>query len=151
MDREELVQLLKADVSRFNEYRRQSQDAIDFSGIDLSGANLKGADLRRINFQGANLRGVDLSEAEMTGALLDRADLQGATLLGTNFHHASLRGADLRGASFTARTPRGRLCVNLTAFEGARWDKSHMEEILSVLNQNRDWQIKYELVARDGT
>jgi len=150
LEREELLQLLKADVARFNEYRRQSTDPIDFSGIDLNGANLKGADLRRINFQGACFRGADLSEAEMTGAVLDGADPRGATLRGTNFHHASLRGADLRAARFTARTPRGRLCINLSSFEGAAWDRSHLEEILSILNQNRDWLIKYELVAKDS-
>ena len=63
-----------------------------------------------------------------------------------NFHHARMQGADMWGAKFSPNTTRGRLCVNLASFEKVRWDKSFLEEILVILNQNENWLIQYEII-----
>jgi uncharacterized protein YjbI with pentapeptide repeats len=152
VDKDEVLALLKTDVARFNEMRRANFQPLDLSHADLAGADLKGADLRRTDFTGASLRKADLSDAELVGCSLEGADFRDANLQGASLHHSNLRGADLRGAAFTPLTPRGRLCLNPASFQGTRWDKSHLEQILQVLNGNGDWEIRYEIVpkARQG-
>ncbi|MBI4296904.1 MAG: pentapeptide repeat-containing protein [Chloroflexi bacterium] len=148
MDKGEALKLLKSDVAAFNEKRKAVRDPLDLSGADLRGASLKGADFRQINLNGASFQKADLTEAEFTGCILADANFQGANLIEANLHHANLRKADLRGSHFTPMTPRGRMCLNSASFEGTRWDRSHLEEILAILNQNRDWEIKYQIVPK---
>lgn len=46
MNNDQLLELLKSDVNKFNQYREENpQQEIDFSHEDLSGADLSGADL----------------------------------------------------------------------------------------------------------
>ena len=148
MTEEEALDLLKKDVARFNELRQNDQERLDMSAVDLSRTNLKGADLRRINFTGATFQEANLSGAQFNGNILRDADFRGADLTGANFHHARMQGADMRGAKFSPNTPMGRLCVNLTSFEKVRWDKSFLEEILAILNENEEWLIQYEIIPK---
>lgn len=150
MTKDELVTLLKSDVAEFNKYREKNpnQEHWDWRGVDLDHAGLKGADLRRIDLTGASFRETDLREAQFGGSILRGATFKGADLTDANFHHAQMQGADLRGTNFGPRTRMGRLCVNLASFDEVRWDKAFLEEVLALLNRNRDWQIRYELVAK---
>lgn len=147
MTKEELIQMLKTDVARFNEYRQQNpnQERWDWRSVALRGLKLKGADLRRLDLTGADLAGADLREALFGGSVLRDVVFKGADLTEANFHHAQMQGADFRGARFSSRTAWGRLCVNLASFEQVRWDKAFLEEVLQTLEQNRDWHIKYEI------
>jgi uncharacterized protein YjbI with pentapeptide repeats len=126
----EHLALLKQDVKRWNEWRRNNTPAspdlrylrkADLREADLTGADLRGADLRKADlrnadltrayFRGAHLREADLREADLTGAHLagahlswadlTRARLTGAHLRGTNLRDTDLREADLTGADLS--------------------------------------------------
>jgi len=148
--REQVVELLKTDVTKFNEMRLETgRKPIDLSGVDLSGQDLGGADLGRCNLTGSNLRGANLQGAATGGAILDKADFRDTNLVDCNFHHCNMRGVDLRGATLTPLLGgMGKMCVNAHSFEGVRYDKEHLAKMIEALNLNSDWQIKYEIVPR---
>ncbi len=128
MTKEEALGLLKSNVERFNELRENDQERLDLSGANFQKANLSGAQLNGDNLEDADFRGADLTEA--------------------SFHHATLNGADMREAKCSPDTRRGRFCVSAASFERVSWDKSFLEEVLAVLNQNKNWDIKYEIIAK---
>ena len=69
MSNDQLLELIKTDVKKFNEYRKENpEQEIDFSHVDLRGANLFGADLRGVDLIGADVRGANLTWADMDGA-----------------------------------------------------------------------------------
>ena len=69
MNDKQLLELLKNDVNKFNQYREENpQQEIDFSHEDLSGADLFGADLNGVDLIGADLRGANLIWADLGGA-----------------------------------------------------------------------------------
>jgi uncharacterized protein YjbI with pentapeptide repeats len=117
---------------------------LDLSEANLEGCNLTEASLAGANFAGAVLRNGGLMAADLTGACLCDADLRGVSL-----HRARMQGADLRGAKLgEIGVGRQLMCVSANSFEGVRWDRERLEEILAVLNLNRDWEIRYEIVPR---
>jgi hypothetical protein len=153
MDKEQYVVALRSGVEEFVKLREQDKASdrnrdLDLSGVDLSGCNLQDAPLAGINFEGANLEGVDLTGANLRFANLKGARFRGAKLVGVNMHQVHLKGADLRGAILGAFDANGLICLNTWMFRGVRWDKEHLEYLLDVLNQNDDWEIKYEVVPR---
>jgi uncharacterized protein YjbI with pentapeptide repeats len=79
MTKNELIQLLKADVAGFNEYRRKNPGPLDLSKADLIGADLTEADLTEADLTETNLSGARLFMADLTKADLTKADLTGAT------------------------------------------------------------------------
>lgn len=89
----EQLQLLKANVADWNEWRKANPNI----GIDLGSANLYNA-----NLIGANLSGADLHSADLTYANLYRADLSRAILREAAFSFADLGAADLSGADLTS-------------------------------------------------
>ncbi len=118
MASQEQLELLKAGVAAWNEWRQLNPDAWP----DLSNADLRCASLSGANLSHANLGGTDLSDAELTradlsqvnllgepagfthsvnlrGATLSRADLTGADLTGSNLSHCKLNQARLVNAT----------------------------------------------------
>ncbi|MBI4181332.1 MAG: pentapeptide repeat-containing protein [Chloroflexi bacterium] len=145
MTKEEALDLLRNNVAQFVELRKNYKERLDLHGVDLSRTNLKGADLRGTDFNGANFQGANLNDANLGGSDVQNADFRGADLTNINFHHSKIQGTDMRGAKVTPNTAMGRFCVNLASFDKVRWDKSFLEGVLAILNQNKDWQIEYKL------
>lgn len=122
--------------------------------LDLSGADLHGLDLRGYNLSEANLAGADLTGCDLRTSGLGGADLRGATLRdadarGTGLHRAKLQESDLRGVNLEPiGVGRQTVCASAVSFQNARWDKERLEELLGILNLNRDWEIRYELVPK---
>ena len=85
----QLIDLLKADVQEWNEWRKANPEV----EVDLSSAKLNVANLR-----GANLRGANLSFAKLNVANLSYTDLSNANLYYANLYYANLGGANLEGA-----------------------------------------------------
>jgi len=132
---------------------------LDLSGADLSSTQLQGCSLQAANlsgadFAGANLRNADLSGADLRNASLAGVDLRSANLRGADargavIHRARLDDADLRGLAMEAiGVGRQLVCTSPSTFQNARWDRARLEEMLSMLNLNRDWEIRYEIVPR---
>jgi uncharacterized protein YjbI with pentapeptide repeats len=145
---EEHVALARQGVGAINAFAEGHPDVT----LDLSEADLAGAALRGLRVNGANLAGADLERADLSRALLNGANLAGANLRcadlsGASFHRADLAGADLRDVTFEAAYPP-RLCIHESSFEGVRWSRDRVEDFLRMLNRNRDWEIKYEIVAK---
>lgn len=145
---QEALSILKADVNKFNELRRQDpRRRFDFTGADLSGANLTNANIGGCVWAKASFKGANLTDAVCTGADLRGANFHGANLHNANLHHANLRGADFRGAKvhkFDGAIP-GRLCVGLASFEGVSWDQDYLASVIEVLNTNSQWKITYKI------
>lgn len=151
MANDEHVALVNQGVEAINQFADKNPTVnLDLAGVDLSGrdlgsARLMGADLRGANLSGCNLRGARLTNANFAGADLRNADARGAA-----FHHATMSDADLRGLRLD---PFGAealvMCISPTTFQGARWDRERLEHILEILNLNSDWQISYEITARE--
>jgi len=150
MTKEDALDLLKKDVARFNELRKNDEERLDLRGVSLRECNLKGADLRRIDFSGASFQRANLSEALFTGDFLQGTDFSDADLTGADFHHSRMQGANMRGAKISYDYPRGRLCVHANSFEKVGWDREFLEQVLAVLNQNRDWTIEYKIIPKSA-
>src|SRR3972149_6046244 len=125
---EELLELIKTDVQKFNEARKANPSlAIDFSGADLRKANLRQAELGRANLSGADLRETDLTDAQLNNANLEGADLRGATVDATNLHRAKILGAKLQGARLGDFAKDGlRICLHPSSFEDVEYGKEHV-------------------------
>jgi uncharacterized protein YjbI with pentapeptide repeats len=86
MTKEDLVQLLREDITKFNQYRETTPHGrIDLRGVDLNGVDLSGANLCGVDFWGADLRWANLSEAELQGVYLVGASIYGTILPGEVF------------------------------------------------------------------
>ncbi len=151
MDKAEALRLLKTDLAQFNQWKREHpQERLDLSGVDLRGANLKGAQLGSLNLSGADLRGADLTDAALGGADLTGANLEGATLVGANLHRIVWRDVNLRNARIGGFAGEGRLCMTEASFDGVPWEKEQLEEMLRIVNLNRNWEIRYQIVSKGG-
>lgn len=149
MERDRLLELLLTDVPAFNDYRRANPtEPADLSHANLGGAKLRQAYLADADLQHAVLKNADLVKANLGGANLRGADLQGADLTDSTLHRADLTGADLRGAKVGAIVGDGRICLHPTCFEGVLYDKEQLEAVLEILNRNRAWEIKYQLLPK---
>lgn len=145
------LELLKQGVEVINKFAAEHPEAtIDLSGADLSGMALSGLRIQGANLQGANLKNANLARSFLNAANLRCANLRGADCSGTSFHRADFTGADIRDMKFDAEFPP-RFCIHASSFERVRWSKSQLEDILHMLNQNRDWEIRYELVPKAQT
>ncbi|MSQ21778.1 MAG: pentapeptide repeat-containing protein [Dehalococcoidia bacterium] len=139
MTNNETLAMLERDVTQFNKFRHDNPAAVpDLSGVDLSGANLAQADLNRANLAGANLG----------NANLEKADLRGADLTSATLHRARLQGVDLQDAKVGGFESEGRICIHSSSFQGVRWDKAQLEEMLRIMNLNERWLIKYEIAPK---
>ena len=122
---------------------------LDLSGADLSGRDLRGYNLTDANLAGANLAGADLRTSGLGGTDLRGAILRDADVRDTPLHRAKLQEADLRGVNVEAiGVGRQLVCTSAGSFQGVRWDRERLEEILGILNLNRDWEIRWEIVPR---
>ena len=145
------LEALRAGVEQFDELRKQDPEAtVDLTGADLSGLDLQRAPFQRVVlqdviFEGANLTGANLSRATLAGARFKDADITGA-----NLHRTEMEGADMRGAALTDLEGRSQVCLHPCIFKGTRWSKEHMESFLAVLNQNQDWEIKFQVVPKSS-
>lgn len=123
----------------------------DLSGADLSGLDLSNCRLQSAKLDGADLSGCDLRNARLNGSSLKDATLRDADARGANFHRADLSGADLRGLRLDTIGLGGqRICISPATFEGARWDRDEIERLLSLINRNSDWEVRYEIVPRSS-
>ena len=62
MNNKQLLELLKTDVEKFNQYRKEyPKQRIDLFGVDLRGVDLIGADLRGVDLTRANLDGANMA------------------------------------------------------------------------------------------
>ncbi len=93
MDKERAIELLKKDVSKWNEER--SKGYFDLSNADLSNADLSNADLRYADLWYAYLSNANLSNADLSNANLRNADLRYADLSNADLRNADLSNADL--------------------------------------------------------
>lgn len=149
MDKAEAIQLLRTNLAQFNQWKREHpQERLDLSGADLRGAGLKGAQLGQINLSGADLREADLTDSSLSGADLTGANLEGATLTGANLHRIVWRDVNLRNARIGGFAGEGRLCMTEASFDGVPWEKEQLEEMLRIMNLNRNWQIEYHLTPQ---
>lgn len=94
MTKEEIVQMLKNDIKKWNDYIRQHPE----EKIDLSGVNLEGEDLRTVVLRHADLRGANLIKANLMASDLEGADLRGADLGFASISASNLSFADFTGA-----------------------------------------------------
>lgn len=138
----EQLELLKAGIADWNEWRRENRTGIDLLGVDLSGYDLRGVDLSRTDLRGAkfiasnlcganlsraglalsDLRGANLSSAKLSGAYLHSADLSGANLSGAdlslvNLSDAKFHGADLNGTDLSGADLRGVHLLKASEFD----------------------------------
>jgi len=105
---DELINLLKIDVTAFNQLNKDKpSEVIDLRYANLRYANLRYANLRDANLRGANLRDANLRGANLHGGNLRDANLRGANLHGGNLRDANLRGADLHGGNLRDANLRG--------------------------------------------
>lgn len=115
--KEEIIQLLKTDVNKFNlvyphlgwridlrgaHLREAWLEGVNLRGADLRGADLKGAYLTKADLTKADLTGVDLTEAEPWRDYLVKARLGEAKLIGAKLIGAKLRKAELRKVNLTS-------------------------------------------------
>lgn len=74
MNNDQLLELLKSDVNKFNQYRKEYSDQkIDLYEADLYKLDLRYADLYKVDLYHANLIGADLRDANLTDANLKGA------------------------------------------------------------------------------
>lgn len=152
VDKDEAIRLLKSDLAQFNKWKKENpQERLDLSGADLRGVNLKGAQLGQINLSEADLRDADLTDAALAQADLTGANLEGATLIGANLHRIVWRDVNLRNARIGGFAGEGRLCMTEASFNGVPWERAQLEEMLRIINLNRNWAIEYRFVPKEGT
>lgn len=144
------VDLVRGGAAAVAQFVRENPGTpLDLEGADLSGLDLEGCLLGEANLVGANLSGTNLRRANLGGANLRGADLRNADVRDTALHRARLQEADLRGISLEAiGVGRQLMCASAATFENSRWDRERLEEILRILNLNKDWEIRYEIVAK---
>ncbi len=151
MEKDAYVQALRTSVKEFERLRKeQPWPNMDLSGADLSSCDLKMAQLGRINLRGADFSNSDLSYSNLTHSNLRDVKFSGARLFGVNLHKAELEGADFRGAVLGGMEEDGRMCINTWMFKNVLWSREQIEYFLGILNQNDEWEIKYEIVPRKG-
>ncbi len=149
MEKSELVAILRSDKAEFQRIREQDPRAeIDLSGADLSGCDLAGAPLAGVKLRNACLSNADCSEAVFRFADLSGADLRGARLEGANFHQAVLEGANFEDAKLGSFESPPRMCLHADSFRRVRWSREQLEMMLQILNENGNWEIRYELVPK---
>jgi uncharacterized protein YjbI with pentapeptide repeats len=149
VEKEQAIELLKTDLAAFNKWKQENpRERLDLSGADLSGVNLGGAQLGQVNLSGANLSGVDLTGAMLPAANLSEADLTGADLTDANLHRVDFQNTNLHDAKLNGFKEEGRLCLAISTFDGVSWEKEHLEQMLQVINLNKNWDIKYQIVPK---
>lgn len=150
MANSEHLELVRRGVAALNEFARENHDvAVDLEGADLRGMNLAEASLINARLAGANLEGADLRKARLPSADLSGANLREADLRGASLHRANLIGADLRGARFDTFGVGGQqMCLAPAFFEGVHWDRETLDAVLSIVNLNPDWEVRYEILPR---
>jgi len=146
----EHLALVRQGAEATNKFASENRGvALDLSGADLSGLSLQGCNLSDANLAGSNLSGSDLRQCVLGGADLRGSNLQRANVTDAALHRAKLQNADLRGITVgPIGVGRQLICTSANTFENARWDKERIEEVLRVLNLNRDWEIRYEIVPK---
>ncbi len=118
MTKEEMVDLLKSDVKKWNEWRKNDRDVLpdlqgaDLSHTDLQKADFSNADLTEAKLIHADLTGADLSLANLHKTDLREADLTEADLQETDLTEANLRDADLTGARLISANLQGACLIN---------------------------------------
>ena len=144
------VDLVRGGAAAVAQFARENPGVpLDLEGADLSGLDLEGCLLGEANLVGANLAGTNLRRANLGGANLRGANLRDANIREAALHRARLQEADLRGVGLEPiGVGRQLMCASAATFENARWDRDRLEEILAMLNLNKDWEIRYEIVAR---
>lgn len=142
--------LVREGAAAVNQFAKENPGTrLDLSGGDLHGADLAGANLGDADFSGANLAGASLRNSGLGGCDLRGADLRSADVRGTPLHRAKLADADLRGVTIDPiGVGRQLICASAASFEGVRWDRERIEEFLVMLNANRDWEVRWEIVPR---
>jgi uncharacterized protein YjbI with pentapeptide repeats len=148
----EHLALVQSGVDALNDFCRRNEnvaldlEGADFSGMDLHNARLQAARLAGASFESADLRNVRFNSADMRRVNLRNADLRGASL-----HRADITGADLRGAKLETLGVGGqRLCISPASFEDVRWEREELARIIEMINLNPDWEVRYEIVERNG-
>lgn len=149
------VSVVKQGTDATNKYVEEHPDEqLDLTGADLPGLALPSCNLVKANFAGANLAGANLSGANLQGGSLAAANLEsgnltGADCRGMGLHRARLQGADLRGVQMDKIGVGAQLmCASANTFQDAHWEKAQLEEILEIINLNKDWEIRYQIVPR---
>ncbi len=148
----EHLALVRSGVEAINRFAREHPDILlDLEGADLSELDLSDARLNAARLAGANLERADLRNARLNAADMRDCNLRQANLSGATLHRANLTGADLRGAQIEAIGGGDqRLCLAPQSFQGVRWNRKDLENMLAVMNLNPDWEIRYEIVPRPG-
>lgn len=111
--KDEIFELIKTDVSEYNEYKSQTSHdldlcELDFSGLDLSNVDFSDSELVDSSFFESTLTkcsfvNCDLTSVDFSRAKLIECDFSEALLNGTNFSYAQIdycnfTDADLAGS-----------------------------------------------------
>ncbi len=149
MANSEMLALLRTNKAEFQRIRKQDPRAeLDLSGADLSGCDISDADLAGAKLKGASLRGANCTGTMFRFADLSGADLRNAKLEKANFHQTNFEGANLEGAVLGGLERETRMCLHVSSFRKARWSREELETMLSILNQNEAWEIRYSIVPK---
>ena len=152
MEKSDLVTILRTDRARFKDIRDQEPlGRVDLSGVDLSGCDLAGAPLAGANLTNANLRNADCTGANFRFGDLTDADFRNAKLEGANFHQTIMQGANFDGVTLGGVDRETRMCLHPDSFRRVRWSREELETMLSIMNENGSWEIRYELVPRGAS
>jgi uncharacterized protein YjbI with pentapeptide repeats len=152
LEKSELIAILRSDKAEFERFRDQNPRVeLDLSGADLSGCDLAGAALAGVKLSNASFRDADCTKAVFRFANLSGADLRGAKLEGANFHQAVLEGANLEDATLGSFAAPPRMCLHVDSFRGVRWSREQLEMMLQILNENVNWEIRYQLVPKGAS
>ena len=145
--------MLRTDKAAFQRLREKDPRAeLDLSGADLSGCDLRNAALAGVTLRNACLRGSDCTNANLRFADLSGADLRDTDMVGANLHQAMLEGADMEGATLGPGVGRRtRLCLHVETFRRVRWSREELETMLRILNENANWEIRYQIVPREAS
>ena len=113
--KEDLIELLRNDINKFNEAVASKEierdlSESDFSGIVLEGANFDNMDLTsstfsdsqltEVKFEGCDLTSVDFTRANLIECSFAESVLNGTDFSYSNVNYANFTDADMAGAIF---------------------------------------------------
>ncbi len=98
--KEELVELLRKNPEKFNEWKYEQED-VDLSEVDFSGLTLRDIDFTGVDLNSSSFADCNLSFVNFTNADLMSVDFTRAQVLDCDFTESSLTGADCSYAIMT--------------------------------------------------
>ncbi len=92
--REELVDLLRKNPERFNEWKREQDEEINLSEMDFSGLNLNEIDFSDVNLNSSSFADCSLSLVNFTNTDLTSVDFTRSHIIECDFSESLMTGTD---------------------------------------------------------